>query len=130
MQPRRHAARWSVWAAAAVLTGGFSAAHGGPESPTDKLDDLLGRWRGQTLEHLHAVWGREEAIELRAGNSVYVFERRIKVRASPFAISVYPNGGLRCVARFEVDGNHQIVRTTRLGGGRDCWNAFRKLAPD
>jgi hypothetical protein len=99
-------------------------------TPTEKLDYLLTSWRGKALEDLLGVWGREESIERRGANQVYVFERRVKVRAGVFGVAVYGNGGLRCVARFEIDADSKrVVRTTRQGGGQECWNAFRRNEP-
>jgi hypothetical protein len=98
-------------------------------APNEKLDYLLSSWRGKSLEDLRGVWGREEEIQLRRGNRVFVFERRVKVRAGLFGVSVYANGGLRCVAQFEVNDADEIVRTSRQGGGQECWNALRRYEP-
>ncbi len=99
-------------------------------SPDTKLDYLLSSWRGRSLEELRQVWGKEAEIRPRGDNSVHVFERRIKVRASILgSISVYNGGGLACIAQFEVDPDEKIVRATRRGGGRECWNAFRRNEP-
>jgi hypothetical protein len=116
--------------AAAVLGGQAAAEEPGPfATPTDKLDHLLRSWRGRNLEELTSVWGKQSAIETRGDRKIYVFERRVKVRAGVFGVSVYPNGGLRCVARFEANPAGEIVRTSRQGGGADCWSQFRKYAP-
>jgi hypothetical protein len=99
-------------------------------SPNEKLDYLLSRWRGKTLEQLHAVWGREKEVTLRRPNRVYVFERRVKVRGGAFGVTVFSGGGLRCRARFEVDDANEIVRTSREGGGQECWGALRRYEPE
>ncbi len=123
-----------IWSRSFVLTSGLvlagvCAGQSVFDSPTQKLDDLLRSWRGHTLERLHEVWGREHSVEEHRGYKVYVYERRIKVRAGLFAVSVYPKGGLRCVVRFQVDDQDEIVRTSRQGGGQECWSQFRKYDP-
>jgi hypothetical protein len=123
----------------AIATGLFAFAPGafadeapGPlASPNEKLDYLLSRWRGKTLDELHDVWGREKALTLRRPNRVYVFERRVKVRGGAFGVTVFSGGGLTCRARFEVDDADEIVRASREGGGQECWGALRRYeAPD
>lgn len=98
-------------------------------APSDKLDYLLRSWRGHSIDELKSVWGKPADIEPHGDRKVYVFERRVKVRPGIFGVSVYPNGGLRCVARFDADAAGKILRTSRQGGGQDCWNQFRKLEP-
>lgn len=102
----------------------------GPLAPADdKLDYMLSSWEGRTRDELQQVWGRELEVQRRGGNKVHVFERTVKVRASVFSgISIY-NGGLKCMAYFEVDDEGVIVRTARRGGGKECWNAFRRNEP-
>lgn len=112
-----------------VLLSPVCAGQGVLDSPTQKLDKLLEDWHGHTLSRLQEVWGRESSIESHRGHKVYVYERRVKVRAGVFAVSVYPKGGLRCVVRFEVDEKNEIVRTSRQGGGQECWSRFRKYDP-
>jgi hypothetical protein len=121
---------------AAVLTavwayyGAFADEPGALASPTEKLDYLLSTWKGKSLEQLHDTWGHEESVERRGTHQVFVFERRVKVRLGLGSITVHgEQGGLRCVAKFEVDDEISIVRATRLGGGQDCWNLFRKYDP-
>jgi hypothetical protein len=101
-------------------------------TPDEKLDYLLRSWRGKTLDELRAVWGREASVEPRGETQLYIFERRVKVRVSPFGgVSIYGPDGLRCVARFAVDSGGTIVRTSRVGGGQECWNQFRRYeAPE
>lgn len=108
-----------------------SADEPGPLAPPDdKLDYLLSTWRGKSLDSLRGVWGKEAEIRRRGDNAVHVFERRVKVRASILGnISIYNGPGLECVALFEVNPENEIVRVTRRGGGRDCWNAFRRNEP-
>lgn len=128
----------STLRSAALLTllsvGGNVVADDEPgalASPTDKLNYMLSTWKGKTLEQLQDVWGGEEMVERRGGNRVYVFERRVKLRAGVLGVTVFgEQGGLRCVAKFEVDAEDKIVRVTRQGGGQDCWNALRKYDPD
>jgi hypothetical protein len=124
--PTARSAAYLATCLAAYLACGAAVAQ---TTPTEKLDAMLSSWRGHTLEELQDVWGREESIERRGGNKVYVYERRVKVRANVFGVTVHGNGGLRCVARFEVDEQSKIVRTSRQGGGQDCWSALRKLDP-
>ena len=116
---------------ALCAAGGFALAQepGPTATPTEKLDYLFKSWRGHSLEDLHDIWGKESSIEQHGDNKVYVFERRVRVRANAFGVAVYGNGGLRCVARFEIDVEGKIVRTSRQGGGKDCWNALRKYEP-
>ena len=78
-----------------VLLSPVCAGQGVLDSPTQKLDKLLEDWHGHTLSRLQEVWGRESSIESHRGHKVYVYERRVKVRAGVFAVSVYPKGGFR-----------------------------------
>lgn len=126
---RKH--NFALALAAAALAGAAFADEPGPFASADeKLDYLISSWRGQSLEALRAVWGREEELTQRGRNRVFVFERRVKVRANPFGVSVFGGGGLRCAARFEVNDADQVVRATRQGGGQECWNALKRYAPD
>lgn len=113
------------------LPAGLPAQQPGPlASPHDKLDHLFSTWQGKSLDRLHEVWGREQSVDLRRGNRVFVFERRVKVRAGALGVQVFGNGGLRCVAQFEVDDKNQIVRTYWQGGGaQECWGALRRYEP-
>jgi hypothetical protein len=110
------------------LLGGLSA---GPlASAQEKLDHLIGSWKGNSLDRLHAVWGREQSVDLQRGNRVFVFERHVKVRAAGFGVAVFGGNGLQCVGRFEVDDKNQIVRSWWQGGGvQECWGALRKYEP-
>jgi hypothetical protein len=114
----------------ALLARPAAADEPGPfATPTDKLDYLLRSWRGHKVEELQTVWGKHSAIEPHGDHKIYVFERRVKVSAGVFGVAVHPNGGLRCVARFDVNAAGEIVRTSRQGGGSDCWSQFRKYEP-
>jgi len=127
---RKHNLALALAAAALVGPGAFADEPGPFASADEKLDHLLASWRGQSLEALHAVWGREQELTQRGRNRVFVFERRIKVRASPFGVSVFGGDGLKCAARFEVSDSDEIVRAARQGGGQQCWNALKRYAPD
>lgn len=124
---------WPTIAALLLLgaAGTAPADEPGPLAPPDeKLDYLLSTWRGKSLEDLRRVWGKEAEIRPRGNNAVHLFERRIKVRASILgSVSIYNGPGIQCIALFEVNGDNEIVRVTRRGGGRDCWNAFRRNEP-
>jgi hypothetical protein len=98
-------------------------------TPTQKLDHLLSQWRGQSVEHVREVWGREDDLEMRGTNPVLVYEKRVKVRPSFGGITVNPNGGLRCVVRFLISDTEEVLRVARQGGGAECWNAWRKFEP-
>jgi len=114
-----------------VATAAFAADEPGPfASPDEKLDYLLASWRGETLEALQKAWGRETELGQRGRNRVFVFERRVKVRASPFGVSVFAGDGMRCVARFEVNDDDKVVRASRQGGGQECWNALKRYERD
>ena len=121
-----------VLALCLVLMAGseLRAQEPGPlASPTERLDYLLSTWLGQSVAHLREVWGREEGTEMRGGNPVLVFEKRIKVRAGLGGITFNGGGGLRCVVRFELDDADEIARWSRQGGGQECWNAWRRYEP-
>jgi hypothetical protein len=98
-------------------------------SPTEKLDYLLSTWRGQTVERLREVWGREDEKQMRGTQPVLVYEKRVKVSAGLGGITVRPNGGLRCVVRFLIGESEEILRVARQGGGAECWNAWRQYEP-
>lgn len=124
--------RWGV--ACALVTCVFCAPVGAQEpgplaTPTEKLDYLLSRWRGQPVAHVREVFGREDDTEMRGSNPVLVYEKRIKVRATLGGIAVHPNGGLRCVVRFLVSDTEEVLRVARQGGGAECWNAWRRYEP-
>lgn len=124
--------RWS-WAcafAACLSFAPLAAQEPGPlATPTEKLDYLLSRWRGQPVARVREVFGREDDTEMRGGNPVLVYEKRVKVRATLGGIAVHPNGGLRCVVRFLISDTEEVSRVARQGGGAECWNAWRKYEP-
>lgn len=99
------------------------------ETPTQRLDALLASWRGQTAEHLREVWGREQSTEPRGNNTVLVYEKRQRLRATLGGIAVSPNGGSRCVVRFEIGAANEVLRTARQGGGQECWSQWRGFEP-
>jgi hypothetical protein len=120
--------------ALALCAMGFGAALEGEEpgplaTPTEKLDHLLSTWRGQPVTHLREVFGREDSTEMRGSNPVLVYEKRVKVRAAIGGFTMHPNGGLRCVVRFLIGEDEQVLRYARQGGGEECWQAWRKFEP-
>ena len=127
--------RWRRLLGLAIGCGAFSlgpmaAQEPGPLStPTQRLDYLLSQWRGQTVEHLREVWGREQSSEMRGRNPVLVYEKRVKLRPGFGSITVHPNGGLRCVVRFEINEMEQVNRAARQGGGEECWSQWRRYEP-
>lgn len=123
------------WSLACALAACFSSAPLGAQepgplaTPTEKLDYLLSRWRGQPVARVREVFGREDDTEMRGSNPVLVYEKRVKVRATLGGIAVHPNGGLRCVVRFLINDTEEVSRVARQGGGAECWNAWRKYEP-
>jgi hypothetical protein len=99
-------------------------------TPTERLDYLLSQWRGQTVAHVREVWGREKETELRGQRPVLVYERQIKVRPGFGQVMVQTGDArLRCVVRFEIDDAEKVARTSRQGGGQQCWNVWRRYEP-
>lgn len=124
--------RWSLACALAACfsLGPLGAQEPGPlATPTEKLDYLLSRWRGQPVARVREVFGREDDTEMRGSNPVLVYEKRVKVRATLGGIAVHPNGGLRCVVRFLISDAEEVSRVARQGGGAECWNVWRKYEP-
>ena len=124
--------RWDLACvlATCLLCAPAGAQEPGPlAAPAEKLDYLLSRWRGQSVEHVREVFGREDDTEMRGSNPVLVYEKRIKVRATLGGFAVHPNGGLRCVVRFLISDSEEVVRVARQGGGAECWNAWRRYEP-
>ena len=123
------------WSLACALAACFSFAPLGAQepgplaTPTEKLDYLLSRWRGQSVARVREVFGREDDTEMRGSNPVLVYEKRVKVRATLGGFAVHPNGGLRCVVRFLISDTEEVSRVARQGGGAECWNAWRKYEP-
>jgi hypothetical protein len=114
----------------ALAAGELVAQAPGPLSTaTERLDHLLSQWRGQTLARVREVWGREQETELRGQSTVLVYEKRIKVRPGFGAITVHPGEGLRCVVRFQIDDRDMVARTSRQGGGQECWEVWRRYEP-
>ena len=114
-----------------LVSSGAAAAQepGQLATPTDRLDHLLSTWRGQPAAHLREVWGREQESQMRGENLVLVYEKRVKVRAGLGGVTIHPNGGLRCVVRFEIDEADKVARVARQGGGQECWNQWRRYEP-
>lgn len=99
-------------------------------TPTQRLDHLLSTWRGEAVAHVREVFGREDATEMRGSNPVLVYEKRVKMRAAGIgAVTIHPNGGLRCVVRFEINGAEEVARVGRQGGGQECWEQWRRFEP-
>ena len=114
----------------ALAMGELVAQEPGPlATPTERLDYLLSQWRGQTVAHVREVWGREHETEMRGANPVLVFEKRVKVRPGFGSVTVHPNGGLRCVVRFQIDDAEKVARVMRQGGGQECWSQWRRYEP-
>jgi hypothetical protein len=40
-----------------------------------------------------------------------------------------PGEGLRCVVRFQIDDAQKVARTSRQGGGQECWSVWRRYEP-
>jgi hypothetical protein len=112
-----------------VVTLAFAASGLAQETPNQRLDALLAKWRGQTAEHLREVWGREQSTEKRGDNTVVVYEKRKRMTATLGGIAVTPNGGARCIVRFEIGAANEVLRTARQGGGQECWSVWRGLEP-
>lgn len=128
-------ARWQ-WSLPLTLSCCVFAAHelaaqppGPLATPTERLDHLLSQWRGQTVVHVREVWGREQETEMRGVSPVLVYERRVKVRPGFGQVVVHPGEGLRCVVRFQIDDAEKVARTSRQGGGQECWNVWRRYEP-
>jgi len=97
-------------------------------SSETKLDYLLGTWVGKSLENLTSVWGRASSNRPLGSNQVYVFERTSRSRAGFSILSgqvSVSTDDIVCSASFEVDAQEEIIRVSRQGGGRDCWNQFK-----
>ncbi len=60
-----------------------------------------------------------------------VYQDRVKVRASPFGISVSPGsaGTSRCAVRFAIDADNKVLRASRRGDAPECWDAFKRNEP-
>ena len=98
-------------------------------SSDKKLEYLLESWNGRSLEALAAVWGKETTSRPRGPFTAYVYERTSRTRGGlsilTGEISVSTDD-IVCTASFEVDDEDTIVRVTRQGGGKDCWNLFKR----
>ena len=100
--------------------------------PDVKLDYLLSTWKGRTLDELKSVWGRHSRVIKRGRNDAYVYEQTSKVRtgASIFTGQVkVDTGAVTCAAFFEINDADEIIWTARNGGGKPCWNMFKKKKP-
>ncbi len=120
---------------AGVLTAAsaYAADKPGPFASSEKkLEYLLDTWTGHTLEQLREVWGREKDTSPRGDNLGYIYERVRSSRAGfsllSGQISVSTDDVL-CTATFEVDDVSTIVRVTRMGIGKDCWDLFKRYEP-
>jgi hypothetical protein len=60
---------------------------------------------------------------------VLVYERHIKVRPGFGQVTIHPGEGLRCLVRFQIDEAERVARTSRQGGGQECWNVWRRYVP-
>ena len=119
---------------AAMLAMNLAAAQDkpGPFASSDtKLDYLIASWARQNFETLGRVWGRETSTLTRGENQVYLYERTSRARAgiSIFGQATVSTSDIVCTASFEVDNEGAIVRATRRGGGRECWNLFKRYEP-
>jgi hypothetical protein len=114
----------------AFAAGELVAQAPGPlATPTERLDQLLSQWRGQTVAHLREVWGREHETQMRGQSPVLVYEKRVKVRAGFGTVTMHPGGGVLCVVRFLIDDGDMVARTARQGGGQECWEQWRRYEP-
>ena len=101
-------------------------------SSDDKLDYLLETWNGQSFETLGTVWGKETTSQSRGPNQAYDYERTSRTRTN---LSIFDGNisvsteDITCTASFEVDNANTIVRVTRQGGGKECWNLFKRYEP-
>jgi hypothetical protein len=126
----KHSARVLLLACGFALgTPLLAQAPGALATPTQRLDHLLSRWRGQPVTRVREVFGREDATEMRGANPVLVYEKRIKVRPTLGGVAIHPNGGMRCVVRFLIGDTEEVLRVARQGGGAECWNAWREREP-
>jgi hypothetical protein len=66
---------------------------------------------------------------MRGERVVLVYEKRVNVRAGLGSVTIHPNGGLRCVVRFEIDEADKVARVARQGGGQECWSQWRRYEP-
>ena len=110
----------------------YAADKPGPFASSDKkLDYLLQTWGGRSLEALSAVWGKETSTRLRGDNQTYVYERisRSRANVSIFGQASVSTDDIVCTASFEVDSENTIIRVTRLGGGKNCWDLFKRYEP-
>jgi hypothetical protein len=115
--------------AAFGASGSFGQEPGVFASPEEKLDYLLDTWRGHTLEELGRIWGPESETRSNRGNTVYVYTHVTRRRTgfSPLSGTItVSRGNVACEALFEVDAEGRILRVARRGGGKTCWNAFRR----
>ena len=120
------------WQSSLPLILGFCTLAAGPlaaQTPTERLDELLSQWRGETVAHVREVWGREQETDMRGQSPVLVYEKRIKVRPGFGSVTVRPGEGLRCVVRFQISDAEKVARTSRQGGGQECWNVWRRNEP-
>lgn len=111
------------------MTLAYAADKPGPFASSDKkLDYLLGTWGGRALEELNTVWGRETARTPRGENQTYAYERTSRSRASVsiFGQAAVSTNDIVCTASFEVDDKNTIVRVSRKGGGKNCWDLFKR----
>ena len=70
--------RWAFALALATWWLAYDVAAQAPgplATSTEKLDYLLSTWRGQPVERVRKVFGREDATEMRGTNPVLVYEK-------------------------------------------------------
>lgn len=121
--------------AAGLAAIGVCAYADGPgplASAEKKIDYLLASWEGQTEEALLSAWGRETEKHERAGSrTLYVFEKVSRARAgfSAFGQVQVSTGAKSCRAMFEVADGGTVIRATRNGDGKTCWEAFKRITP-
>ncbi len=111
----------------------YAADKPGPfASSNTKLDYLLDTWKGSNLDELGTVWGRETSNQPRGEYQAYRYERTSQTRAGFSILSgqvSVSTDDIVCSATFEVDGEGMIVRVSRQGGGKECWNLFKRYEP-
>ena len=100
-------------------------------SPDTKLNYLQESWEGRTLQELKAVWGNESSVSQRGQYQAYAYEYTSRVRPgiSIFGEIQVSTGAISCTIFFEVGNDETIERVSRNGGGKVCWNHFRRNEP-
>jgi hypothetical protein len=112
-----------------TVNGASAQQPGRFASSSEKLDHLLSTWRGQPVERVREVFGREDSTEMRGTTPVLVYEKRVRVRPAAGGFTLLPNGGAVCVVRFLISDTEEVARVARQGGGDECWDVWRSYKP-